>query len=210
MRKPLPSRPRGRFTLSYVVVLAVPLVTYAELVLLFQIVLAVLRTEDGVTLEKGHESAEYHEALESTQEEIARSTVTIDGSFLFAKVESVLSNSPQIEVIVSELADEVLQLVEVLLCLTFKSLSKWHYRRTLPSTMTSSLRKLVLTAHIILSVGWIGAVAAFPALTISGLTSRNIRTVRVAYPAMELTARFVVVPWPSLCCQADSSRDWRA
>lgn len=60
--------------------------------------------------------------------------------------------------------------------------------------MTSGLRKLVLTAHIAFSVAWIGAVAAFLALAIAGLTSRDVHTVRVAYPAMELTAQFVIVP----------------
>jgi hypothetical protein len=60
--------------------------------------------------------------------------------------------------------------------------------------MTSGLRKLVLTAHITFSVGWIGAVAAFLALAIAGLTSQNVQMVRVAYPAMELTARLVIVP----------------
>ena len=60
--------------------------------------------------------------------------------------------------------------------------------------MTPSLRKLVLTTHITLSVAWIGAVAAFLALAIGGLTSQNVQMVRAAYPAMELTARFAIVP----------------
>jgi hypothetical protein len=60
--------------------------------------------------------------------------------------------------------------------------------------MTPSLRKLVLTAHITVSVGWLGAVAAFLALTITGLTSRDAQMVRTAYAAMQLTARFVIVP----------------
>jgi hypothetical protein len=60
--------------------------------------------------------------------------------------------------------------------------------------MTPSLRKLVLTAHITFSVGWLGAVAAFLALAIAGLTSRDVQMVRAAYAAMELTARFVIVP----------------
>lgn len=60
--------------------------------------------------------------------------------------------------------------------------------------MTPRLRKLFLTAHITFSVGWIGAVAGFLALAIAGLTSQNAEMVRVAYPAMELTARFVIVP----------------
>jgi hypothetical protein len=60
--------------------------------------------------------------------------------------------------------------------------------------MTPSLRKLVLTAHIIFSVGWIGAVAAFLALAITGLTGHDAQMVRTAYLAMGLTARFVIVP----------------
>jgi hypothetical protein len=53
---------------------------------------------------------------------------------------------------------------------------------------------LALFAHIAFSVGWIGAVAAFLALAIAGLTSQDARMVRVAYPAMGLVARFVIVP----------------
>jgi hypothetical protein len=60
--------------------------------------------------------------------------------------------------------------------------------------MTPSLRKLLLTAHITVSVGWLGAVAAFLALAITGLTSHDAQMVRTAYSAMELTARFVIVP----------------
>lgn len=60
--------------------------------------------------------------------------------------------------------------------------------------MTSGLRKSVLTAHIAFSVGWVGAVAAFLALAVAGLTSQDAQTVRGAYPAMELVARFVIVP----------------
>lgn len=60
--------------------------------------------------------------------------------------------------------------------------------------MTPRLRKLVLTAHVSFSVGWLGAVAVFLVLAIAGLTSQDIQTVRSAYLAMELTARFVIVP----------------
>src|SRR5437762_3503112 len=60
--------------------------------------------------------------------------------------------------------------------------------------MTPSLRKLVLTAHVTFSVGWLGAVAAFLVLAIAGLTNQDTQIVRSAYLAMELTARFVVVP----------------
>ena len=60
--------------------------------------------------------------------------------------------------------------------------------------MTPALRKLTLTAHVTSSVGLLGSIAAFLALAISGLTSQDIKMVRAAYLAMELIARFVIVP----------------
>lgn len=60
--------------------------------------------------------------------------------------------------------------------------------------MTPGLRKFVLTAHIISSVGWLGAVAAFLALSIAGLTSPDAQQIRAAYIAMDLTGWFVIVP----------------
>ncbi|GAB2452911.1 hypothetical protein GCM10011375_40010 [Hymenobacter qilianensis] len=56
------------------------------------------------------------------------------------------------------------------------------------------LRKLVLTAHITFSVGWLGAVAAFLALAIAGLVSSDPQLVRAAYLAMGLSGWFVIVP----------------
>lgn len=61
-------------------------------------------------------------------------------------------------------------------------------------TMTPRLRKLALTAHITFSVGWLGAVAAYLALAIAGLTSKDAQTVRAAFFAMELIGWFVIVP----------------
>ncbi len=60
--------------------------------------------------------------------------------------------------------------------------------------MTLSFRKLALTAHVVSSVGWLGAVAGFLALSLTGLTSPDAQTVRAVYLAMDLTARFVIVP----------------
>ncbi|MGH3133936.1 MAG: hypothetical protein ACRDNY_09410 [Gaiellaceae bacterium] len=60
--------------------------------------------------------------------------------------------------------------------------------------MTPRLRKLALTAHVVSSVGWLGAVAGFLALAVAGWTSLDARTVRAAYLAMELTAWFVILP----------------
>ena len=61
-------------------------------------------------------------------------------------------------------------------------------------TMPPYLRKLVLTAHVTSSIGWLGAVASFLALAVAGLTSQDAQIVRAAYLAMELTAWFVIVP----------------
>jgi hypothetical protein len=61
-------------------------------------------------------------------------------------------------------------------------------------TVTSGLRKFALTAHLTVSVGWIGAVVAYLALGISAVTSQDVQTVRAAWIAMELTGWFVIVP----------------
>jgi hypothetical protein len=61
--------------------------------------------------------------------------------------------------------------------------------------MRSRVRKFALTAHVTSSVGFLGAVAAFLALAIAGLTSGATQTVRAAYVAMELTAWYVVLPF---------------
>ena len=60
--------------------------------------------------------------------------------------------------------------------------------------MAPRVRKLALTAHVVSSVGWLGSVAAFLALSIAGLTSRNAEIVRGAYLAMNLIGQFIIVP----------------
>ena len=60
--------------------------------------------------------------------------------------------------------------------------------------MSSGLRKFALTAHVTSSVGLLGSIAAFLALAVAGLISRDAQIVRAAYPAMDLIARFVIVP----------------
>ena len=60
--------------------------------------------------------------------------------------------------------------------------------------MQPRLRKFALTAHVVSSVGWLGAVAVFLALSIAGLTSQEAQTVRAAYLAMESIGWFVLVP----------------
>ncbi|MGH6924711.1 MAG: hypothetical protein ACRED5_13315 [Propylenella sp.] len=60
--------------------------------------------------------------------------------------------------------------------------------------MTPGLRKLVLVTHVVSSVGALGAVAVFFALSIAGLSSDDAQMVRAAYLAMDFTARLVIVP----------------
>jgi hypothetical protein len=60
--------------------------------------------------------------------------------------------------------------------------------------MKASVRKLSLTAHVSSSVGWLGAVLAFLALAITGVTSRDADLVRGVYLAMNLVGLFVIIP----------------
>lgn len=59
---------------------------------------------------------------------------------------------------------------------------------------TPRLRKLLLSAHLTVSVGWIGALAAYLALDVTSVTSRDPTTLRAAYVSMELIAQRVIVP----------------
>ena len=60
--------------------------------------------------------------------------------------------------------------------------------------MKPLFRKLALTAHVTFSVGWLGAVAAFLALAVAGLTNQDPQIVLAAYLAMKLATWFVIVP----------------
>ena len=61
-------------------------------------------------------------------------------------------------------------------------------------TLTPGLRKLVLTAHVTASVGWLGAVIAVLALTLAGLAGHAVQLVRAVYLAAEAITVFAVVP----------------
>jgi hypothetical protein len=61
-------------------------------------------------------------------------------------------------------------------------------------TMESHLRKFVLTAHVVCSVGALGGVIGFLVLAIAGLTSENAQVARGAYVSMEPIAKLVVMP----------------
>ena len=60
--------------------------------------------------------------------------------------------------------------------------------------MTSGVRKFALTAHVTVSVGWIGAVAGFLALSVAGLTSESPEVIRSSYVSMDTLGRYVIVP----------------
>lgn len=61
-------------------------------------------------------------------------------------------------------------------------------------TMSPAVRKAALTVHVTTSVGWLGAVAAFLALALVGLTSTDVLTARGAYVAAAVVTWFVIVP----------------
>ena len=61
--------------------------------------------------------------------------------------------------------------------------------------MSAGVRKLALTAHVIASLGWLGAIVVFLALGVVGLTSQDPQTVRGVYIVMEPAAWSVLVPF---------------
>lgn len=64
--------------------------------------------------------------------------------------------------------------------------------------MPPRLRKAALVAHIASSVGWMGAVAAFLALAVTGYTTTNEWTMRAAYTVMEIIGWTALVPLSAL------------
>lgn len=61
-------------------------------------------------------------------------------------------------------------------------------------TFTPRLRKLALTSHVTFSVGWLGAVAAYLALAITGITSVDTEQARAAYLSLKMIGWWVIVP----------------
>jgi hypothetical protein len=60
--------------------------------------------------------------------------------------------------------------------------------------MKPRVRKFALSAHLTVSIGWIGAVLVYMALGIAAISSGNVATVRAEWTAMELTGWYVIVP----------------
>lgn len=60
--------------------------------------------------------------------------------------------------------------------------------------LRSGPRKILLVLHVTVSVGMLGAVAAFLALAIVGVAGSDPQLARSVYPALALIARLVILP----------------
>lgn len=60
--------------------------------------------------------------------------------------------------------------------------------------MPAWMRKLALTVHVVVSVGWLGAVGTFLALAIVGLSNQDVVLVSAVYLGMDVTTGYVIVP----------------
>jgi hypothetical protein len=63
-----------------------------------------------------------------------------------------------------------------------------------PKEMKPGLRKLLLTTHVAVSVGWLGAAAGVLALGIVGLTTSDAGVANGMYRATEIIWRSIIVP----------------
>ena len=61
-------------------------------------------------------------------------------------------------------------------------------------TFSPPIRKAVLTAHVLSSVGWLGAVATTLGLSVTALASDDRALVSACYLALQATARYLLVP----------------
>ena len=62
-------------------------------------------------------------------------------------------------------------------------------------SLKPALRRFLLTAHVVCSVGWLGAIGAFMALGVVGLArAQNMHVVQAVYPSMELIGWYALVP----------------
>jgi uncharacterized membrane protein len=60
--------------------------------------------------------------------------------------------------------------------------------------LSPALRKFALASHLVVAIGWIGAVLVYLALATAAEMSDNPDTVRAAWIAMELSGWYVIVP----------------
>jgi hypothetical protein len=57
-----------------------------------------------------------------------------------------------------------------------------------------SLRKFTLAVHLAISVGWIGAVIVYLALSVAAMTTDDAATLSAAWIGMDLAGRYAIVP----------------
>jgi hypothetical protein len=62
-------------------------------------------------------------------------------------------------------------------------------------TMTAGIRKLVLTAHVTCSAGWLGAIVCYFAISVTAMTSRDPQTIRALYHVMKSVVWLVLLPF---------------
>ena len=55
-------------------------------------------------------------------------------------------------------------------------------------------RKLTLSLHLAVSVGWIGTVVAYLALSVAAANSEDVQVIRAAWIGMDLIGWYVIVP----------------
>lgn len=60
--------------------------------------------------------------------------------------------------------------------------------------MSPNVRKLALTVHLTVWVGWIGAVMAYLALVVTAMISPDAQRLRAAWLGMELIGWYAIVP----------------
>jgi len=75
-------------------------------------------------------------------------------------------------------------------------------------SMRAEIRKLVLTTHIAVSVGWLGAVACSLALALAGLTSLDQQLVRAAYVAMGAVTSWITIPLSFASLGSGALQSW--
>ena len=60
--------------------------------------------------------------------------------------------------------------------------------------MSPQFRKVALTAHVVTSVGWLGAAVAYAGIVVAALKSQDAQIVRATYLAIQPMTWFVIVP----------------
>jgi hypothetical protein len=68
--------------------------------------------------------------------------------------------------------------------------------------MSPVLRKLTLTAHVTVSVGWLGAAVAYLALAVTALRTTDVAEARASFQVLQTVAWFAILP---LCLAASAT-----